>query len=202
MDANTLFNLICCFILYLPIQSLLINGIYISAAGRSETLPDGTVVGSEMILYPLYRFLNQQTQSPVFFSIKRIRELSNKLPIVPWGTIDWTKYDQAFVVTLNPGAEADLTSLKTWATAYLNAEVFYQSNQLSFYQNIPHYKFSKYIRKPIITCIICMASFWSIFTFLIPVIYLFGWDLKILPIWIGNMFCVSYLNYVIFKPRK
>lgn len=204
MDAELLFTLICCFILYLPIQSLIINGIYISAAGKSETLPDGTVADSEMILYPLYKFLNQQYQKRIYFTLEQIKARSANLPGISGGTINWDTGAYTFKVLPSFVNSINVDSIRAWAEAYLSGKIDYDpdSDTIAFYQDETFYKFSKYLRKPIITCIICMASFWCILLFLIPVVCLFGFQIKILPIWIANTFCVSYLNYVIFKPRK
>lgn len=204
MNNEQLFNLIACFLIYLPIQSLLINGIYISAAGRTDQLPDGSSADSEMILYPLYKFLNQSVQKRVSFTLSVIKQRIPFFPNITGGTINWSGDGPLFALTPIPGQTLNLDELNKWADAYLSGKVEYDdfTRTVMIYQDVTFYKFSKYLRKPIITCIICMASFWSIFTFLIPVILYFGFSLKIIPIWVGNVFCLSYLNYVIFKPRK
>lgn len=200
-----LFLLTLTFLLYAIVQALIINGIFISASGSDITLPDGTVLGSEMILYPVYKFLNKSYDKAVGYTLTEINNrIKVPLPGITGGTIDWRGDGPLFAVAPNPGQNIDPTSLKVWAAAYLHGALDYdEANQtIMFYQNVTFYRFSKWLRKPILTCIICMASFWSIFTFLIPVILIFGWHWQIIPIWVANMFCLSYLNYVIFKPRK
>lgn len=201
---TTLLLLTATFLIYLFIQALMINGIYISAKGTTDILPDGTTADSEMILYPLYKYLNQSIQQKVAFTLTVIKQRTNVFPIIAGGTIHWIDDGPLFTLIPIPGQTLNLAALNSWADAYLKGHIDYDevNKTIMVYQDITVYKFSKYIRKPIITCIICMASFWSIFTFLIPVILIFGWSLKIIPIWIGNMLCLSYLNYVIFKPRK
>lgn len=195
---------ILAFFVYLFLQSLAINGLYISAAGKSETLPDGTTADSEMILYPLYKFLNQFTLNRIYCTMAFIKSRSASFPAIAGGIIQWTGDGPVFAIIPTSGQTINIDALKSWASAYLNAQVEYDSTAHNFklYQEVPEYRFSKYIRKPILTCVICMASFWSIFTFLIPVILVFGFSLKIIPIWIGDILCLSYLNYLIFKARK
>lgn len=191
------------FLIYLLIQAIFINGVYISAAGKSETLPDGTGADSEMILYPLYKFLSQNTEKRIYYILPQIKLRATTFPTIAGGVIKWDTFGPYFYVAPTSG-EINIGALIAWADAYLGAKVEYDEagRTVAFYKTEPQYKFSKYLRKPIITCVICMASFWSIFTFLIPVLIVFGFSFKILPIWIGNVFCLSYLNYVIFKPRK
>lgn len=61
------------------------------------------------------------------------------------------------------------------------------------------YKVNKYFRKPIIHCPICMASYWSIFTYWIPIIYLFGFSVEVLYLGglnICALACVNWLAWV------
>lgn len=194
------------FILYLLVQSLVINGIFISAKGSEGTLPDGSIEKSEMIFYPIYRFLNQYTVKKMYFTLSVIKSLvGSNWPEVPGALIKWNDtYSDRFAITLTGITAFNLDSLKKWAEMYLGAKIFYdaEENTISFYQNVTFYRFSKYLRKPIITCVICMASFWSIFLFLTPAICIFGFSVKIILIWVVDVFCVSYLNFLIFKPRK
>lgn len=200
---------IATFLIYLYPQALMINGIYISAAGRSDTLPDGTSADSEMILYPLYKYLNQSTTDKMYFTFESLKSkgITNWASFT-WGRVQWQEGISQLLIQ-NAGQVLNIDALKTWATAYLNAKVTYNAadGTVMFYQDITKYKFSKYIRGPIITCVICMASFWSIFTFLLPVIFILP-KMKIFipladifPIWIANVFCLAYLNFLIFKPR-
>jgi hypothetical protein len=199
------------FLVYLFPQALLINGIYISAYGRTDILPDGKHADSEMILYPLYKFLNQNTAEKIYFTGEQLLKYNPMATYYKKGVI--IKNDALGAYTFVFHEEFALVdALKLWATAYLNAETEYDqhSNTVSFYRYETVYKFSKYLRKPIITCVVCMASFWSIFTFLIPATLIFGIDsnflliinIKIMAIWIANVFCLSYLNYLLYKPRK
>lgn len=199
-----LFLLLLSFLIYLPIQSLAINGIFISAAGTTETLPDGTLAHSEMIFYRIYRYLNQSMLKKVGFTLDEIKKRTNVFPIIAGATINWHDGGPLFGLTPTPNQTLNLGALNAWAEAYLKGFVEYDadSQTIMIYQNIEVYRFSKYLRKPLLTCIICMASFWSIFTFLLPVIMIFGPHWIIFFIWVGNVFCLSYLNYVIFKPRK
>lgn len=199
------------FTVYLLPQALLINGVYISAYGRTDILPDGSHADSEMILYPLYKFLNQNKSEKIFYTNKRLLDLHPSLEFKNCSLDFYNQGSSAVVfnvivgalLTKENGINLAESELRTWAERELNAKTIYNTrkNTVAFYQYETRYKFSKYLRKPIITCVICMASFWSIFTFLIPAICYFGFDIKILPLWIANVFCLSYLNYLIYKSR-
>jgi len=193
------------FLIYLLIQALFINGVFISAKGKDTVLPDGTIEKGEMILYPIYRFLNQFTVEKVFYTLPVIQsKVGSNFPQITGGRIVWDAASTQFKVILTPGQNLNIDALKTWAANLLEGNVFYDAGEstIGIYQNITFYKFSKYIRKPIISCVVCMASFWSIFLFLMPALFLFGVNYKIFLIWVVNVFCLAYLNYVIFKPLK
>ena len=195
------------FLVYLLAQAFFINGIYISSKGSEGNLPDGTLEKSEMILYPFYRFLNQHSVKRVGFKFPELsKRVNEKFPLIEGGLIRWddsqpTGWYSIIETGLVP---LDLKALYHWAQTVLDAKIFYEATNKRFfiYQEVNVYKYSKYLRKPIITCVICMASFWSIFTFFIPGIIIFGLSFKILIIWIANVFCLSYLNFLIFKPRR
>lgn len=193
--------LLCCFLLYLVIQALLINGIYISAYGKTDILSDGSEAHSEMILYPLYRFLNQSHEEKIYFTKDRILAITcGNIP----NTFKVSETNTVLFSVVGIYDNDRKKAIEQWADVNLHAKVNYYSaaNTIEFYQFETVYMFSKYLRKPIITCVICMASFWSIFTFLLPVMLYFGFSFKIIPIWVVNVFCLSYLNFIIYKPRK
>jgi hypothetical protein len=190
------------FLAYLPVQSLFINGVYISSKDSDTVLPDGTVKKGEMILFPLYRYLNQTYTKRILFTYSQIGKQTTKLPTDFGGVIQWeqTAFSGGFPI-YSTLSNIDFKVIRDWAEAELNAKIFYNhlEKSLEIYKDVTFYKFSKYLRKPIISCVVCMASFWSIFTFLIPALLLFWNPLLIVIIWIGNVFCLSYLNYFIYK---
>lgn len=196
---------LCCFVLYLFIQGLAINGIFISARGKDYVMPDGTIEKGEMIFYPIYRFLTQYTMLRVQFTYAEIkrRNKGNVWPVLPDGSnIDWNKEQSPFTLNWRGSGPVVLDSVRTWAERYLDAEIEYDANEntVAIFQQHEKYRFSKYIRKPIIQCVVCMSSFWSIPLFLVPVILLFGITVKIFFIWALNILCLSFVNYLIFKP--
>ena len=77
---------------------------------------------------------------------------------------------------------------------------FYDGASFSFYKEFPQYRFSKYLRMPIIQCIKCMSSFWStVLTFLPVMLYFFGFQWWILPLWIVNVFALTYVNKLLYR---
>lgn len=202
---GTLFLYLLAFLLYMVLQALFINGIFISSRGSDEVLPDGTVRHSEMILSWLNRYLNASSFRPVYFTLARITKIVS-LEVF----IKAIVFERIYSIENNEfklkviATESDLENIKNWADRVLNAKIFYnaEKNTVKFYQDIEFYRFSKYIRKPIIGCIVCMSSFWSIFMFLIPCFCYFGWHPIIFLIEIANVVCLSYLNYVVFKITK
>lgn len=173
--------LLTAYILFLFVQAIFINGIRISAVGETEILPDGSKRHGEMIFYPLYRFMTQKTYKKVFYSGEEYSLLLTKI-------LDFSK--DSF-----NDKESLIKSLK-----FIDSEIKLESfDDMQFYKEIEFYKFSKYIRKPIIQCIICMASFWGIFTYWPLIAYLYGINIFTLILWVINTICLSYVNYLVYK---
>ena len=74
---------VCCWVFayigFLFIQSFIINGIKLSANGETETLPDGSEKDSNMILYPLQKYLLQSKDRKIFYSGKEFDKLWDML---------------------------------------------------------------------------------------------------------------------------
>jgi hypothetical protein len=65
----------------------------------------------------------------------------------------------------------------------------------SFFEKHKNSKWSN----PFYSCVKCMASFWSLVTFMPMVIYLFGFHLVEIFIWAFDAFILVALNYFIYK---
>jgi hypothetical protein len=60
------------------------------------------------------------------------------------------------------------------------------------------YRYKNWV-KPCWGCIKCMASVWGGITFWPVVVYLFGFHWVEIPIYVGDVFCLVYLNYFFYK---
>lgn len=173
------------FILFQVIQAIFINGVKIAASGTTEKLPDGTEKDSEMILYPFYKWLCQSYTRKVYYSGSELQNIWSFLTITMGNSfmIDFP----AETVKIQLGKMDPFIQMEREGEAYI------------FYKEITEYKYSKYLRKPIIQCIICMASFWGFFTYWFPVYFLLGINFFTVSVWIINTICLSYTNYLVFK---
>jgi hypothetical protein len=187
--------------LYLMLQSIFINGIFISSYGTSERLPNGKDLDSEMIFYPIYKWLHRQYIMKVPF-IKENITLSPNISLN--FKIDFDDVtEKGFRVYSNDEGAGDWAIAAGYMQKYHNAKTYYDhtNRRILFYKEYEEYVVSKYLRKPTFGCIICMASFWSIFTFLIPVWYLYGMGFLQIILWFANIISLAYVNYLFFKKR-
>lgn len=191
------------YILFVLLQSAFINGVWLSASGETEIMPDGSEKDSEMILYPLKKYLCKKFKKKVYFTdLSSKNKLEKKLNSTGFGTIVVKSYKDSTVFGVIGTFESLKSSLKMIDIS-LGFDVV-ESNttevaNIMIYKAVEEYVFSKYIRKPLIQCIICMASFWGFFTYWIPVYLIFGLNSHTILLWIGNTVILSYTNYLIFK---
>jgi hypothetical protein len=189
-------ELLGCYLIFLLIQSLFINGVQISAAGETVKSPMGRDIDSEMLLYPLKKYLLQHFM---------IREYFTGAPAVTLAEKFFKATGLRYPVDEASGWIRVLANHESTAKLFVNgidAEMKYDIDTafgIRFYKEYPQYKFSKWIRKPIIQCIICMASFWGFFTYWIPVCYLYGVNPITIFMWLVNTVCLAYVNYLIHK---
>lgn len=188
---------------YVMLQSLFILGVRIAAKGATEVMPDGKDYDSEMILYPLFKYLTQTRKDKVFYTGLQFNDLLKKIQILLPGHEVITANDTLLIkkegtegIRLREALNALLPKLDVQIQQELTPD------GIKFFKVYEQYRFNKYIRKPIIQCPICMASFWSIFGFWIPVIYFFGFSLVVLYLGVINICAVACLNWIIFSRGK
>ncbi len=193
------------FILYVIIQSWCINGIKASSSGTTTKNPDGTDRDGEMILYPFFKYLTQKKIVKLFYKSRAFHEVIKSIEAI-YGDLGLDYRIATGAVSYDPTSKVALLrwkkveeSLRLQFDPDIRIEYFPLSGKLFFYKENQEYRFSKWIRKPIIQCVVCMASFWGIFLFWIPAFCIYGLDPVIVPIGIGNTFCVAYLNKLIYK---
>lgn len=193
--------LIAAYLIFLLLQAIFINGIKISASGDTVKSPSGKDIDSEMILYPLYKFLTQHQFIEQYYSGSELNSLLSKInEILSCG---WTK-STGHVVRINDRS-GSLSSLMKQVNILINSEikcVDHKDGTISLYKLEKKYKYSKYIRKPIIQCVVCMASFWGIFTYWPLIYFVYGVNYFTFMLWIANTISLSYINFFIYKNHK
>lgn len=75
-----------------------------------------------------------------------------------------------------------------------SGNLFYSINP-SFFEKYKNTNWSK----PLWSCIKCQSSIWSIITFWPVVIYLFGFHIWEIPVWIFDSCSLVFLNYYWYK---
>lgn len=184
------------WLVYLFVQGMVINGIFLSAQGTSETLPDGKLKHSEMILYPLYRYLTQHNITNVYYRGSEFAKLVARLP-------DWFPkakevgksrmlYDPEDMVLVRE-ATGKLEK------SFIGVRVDMFDTTICFYREYKTYRFSKWVRKPLIECVKCMASFWGTLLFWPAALVAVGFEWWLFPLWVINCFSLVFVNAYLYK---
>jgi hypothetical protein len=190
-------SLFIAWLLYVVVQAIFINGIKLSAAGSTEILPNGEEKDSEMILYPVAKFLLQKKTRKIFYSGVELEKL-------------YTRITDQFSALGGLNSAGSLLMFATddqhiaWKhalpmLAQFGAVPELSHNTISFYKEVTEYKFSKWLRKPVIECVVCMSSFYGIFTCLIPFFIVSHYSWLALPVYLLNTFSLACMNKIIFK---
>ena len=200
MEIDLVFYAILAALGYVLLQSLFILGVWTAAAGDTEIMPDGKEKDSEMILYPLKKFLMQSETKSVYFSGDQFTNLLSRIQIA----LPDVNFDVRDETILLDGERDNNTSFLNSLNSILSQidsqiKIRISNNAISFYKVCQEPRFSKYLRKPLIQCPMCMASFWSIFSYWIPVLCLFGFSFWYLYLGVINICCVSYCNFLLKK---
>lgn len=199
MEITQILCYLLAYCVFLLLQAVMINGIKISASGHTEKSPSGEDIDSEMILYPLYKWLTQSQLVKVYYQgpeLGRLVEQINK-----YLSSDYGCNDQVMFVPKEDHFSARFPQLQVMLGHQVQLEVFL-SGSVGFYKELKVYRYSKYLRKPIIQCVICMASFWGFFTYWPVIYFVYGVKYFTFILWIVNTFCLSYINFLIFKANK
>ncbi len=200
MEAVEILRWLLVWVVYLFVQSFIINGIHTAAEGETEKYPDGTDKDSEMIFYPFKKWIMQYKMRPIQYIGSSFDEL-------------WEGLQKQYAVLIPAELTTELHTLKT-TPAILEQVIklceiikrekgidFTEHNGfIRFYKEYKFYKFSKWVRMPLVQCIKCMASFWTIFLTFVPVVwFFFGWHWWILPLEAFNILSLVYINKLIYK---
>ena len=198
MEFQNLFFAVVAMVGYVLLQSLFILGVRIAADGGTEKLPNGKDKDSEMLLYPLFKFLTRTKQVPVYYVGLQLEILLKQLKRVS-PDFDFS-VDGEIIRLNNQGDVATLGMLENTLYQLEPKIVIDQNEDGSFrlYKTDEVFIVNKYLRKPIIQCPICMSSFWSIFSYWIPMIYLFGTPLWLFYLGFANICMLASLNWLLW----
>lgn len=191
---EVIFYTVLSFVVFVIGQSFVINGIKIASSGKTEKKPDGTDRDSPMILYPIAKFLNQKTIDRVYYSGNELSKLVAKLnedfpgilPNFSTRILGLLLFDNASMDLMVGVAK----KLKAKDIHYIIDGKFF----IRFYKEYDNYKFSKWVRMPTFGCIRCMSSFWSLFTYWLPMIWVFDFHIWMVPLWVANISAVTFVN--------
>lgn len=190
--------------LLLIFSAVAINGLHITTRGQTETLPDGSTGKiNDMIFYPLLQLVSKERRKcRIYYLGEQLEKLSRtmlkKMPLPPPDTIEpaYLRY--------NNGRGQDAvrlwqnTSIEYLEEQEIKLEAEYdldgQYGRVMFYKEYPVYYLPKYIRKPVLECIKCMASVWGTLCYWSVMISLFGFHPYQFAIWIPFCFSLSWLN--------
>lgn len=198
MELNLIFYGIFAALIYVILQSLFILGIRAAAKGGTEILPNGSEKDSEMILYPIFKFLTRVKRNKVYFTGSRFEKLVDTIRVASNLKM---MYDDTQLKLREKGIALfnQIDGLKDVVMKIdPKIQVETDGSLIRFFKMDDEYVVWKYFRKPIIQCPICMSSFWSIFSYWIPVIYLFGFSLEVLYLGGLNICAVACLNWLIW----
>lgn len=205
MEPLTILIWLVVFLLAVLLQAIVINGVWGAAKGESELLPNGKWKHSDMILYPIKRFLTRQKLEPINYRGDELKKLVNLIETqfgivfpdaieIRYNHINTEAVDIELVKKLCEKACDRFVGLN-WVLHDIDGKVY----GVSFFRNYKFYILSKWLRKPVIECVKCMPSYYSIVLFLPAAVYLLGWHWYLIPLYFINVFAVSYTANLIHK---
>ncbi|AEH02547.1 hypothetical protein [Lacinutrix sp. 5H-3-7-4] len=202
MEASFYFYTILAAIGYLFIESLFMVGVWISAKGGTEKMPNGKDYDSEMILYPFKKRVMKSTKDIVFYKADFLEALVKKLR-VQLPEIDFKTSTNEILLTRKDSDFVAFMNLLNERIKRIDPNIVITLSEtgIQFHKEYTQYKVNKYLRKPIIQCPICMSSVWSIFTYWIPILYWFGFSWPIVYLGIANTCILACVNWLIFSSR-
>lgn len=203
MELNILFYGVFAALGYIILQSLFILGVRIAALGGTEVMPNGKDYDSEMILYPIFKYLTQKKNDKIFFANQQFEKLIKKIQIL-LPSQEIVTENETVLIKNNDKEGLRLREVLNEILPKIDLQIQIELTEegLRFFKVYEKYRFSKYLRKPLIQCPICMASFWSIFSYWIPVVHFYGFNFWILYLGGINICAVACLNWMIFSRSK
>lgn len=202
MDASFYFYTILAVLGYIFLESLFMVGVWISAKGETEKMPNGKDYDSEMILFPFKKMVMKSRKDIVVFEGDFFKALVEKLRVqIP--EFDFKTSDKNILITRSDSDFVAFINILNERIKRIDPkiQITFTSSGVQFHKEYTHYKVNKYLRKPIIQCPICMSSVWSIFTYWIPVIYWFDFSWPVVYLGIANTCILACVNWLVFSSR-
>lgn len=205
MEPITILIWMLVFLAFIFLQSLMINGIKAAMDGETEVMPNGKHKDSEMILYPFYKWLTQMADIPkkrIYYEGDQFRNLLEKLYVVYKDIMPGMFPKENVSSYINLQTDEEVTQMEGVARIIkkeMDISTDIDGRHIRFYKEYDNYKFSKWVRKPFGQCIKCMASVYTLIPFWFLGIVIFGLQWWLFPLYVVNVCCVSYVDYLIYK---
>lgn len=200
------------FLLVLTVQGFFISGISMASEGETKILPDGSEEDSEMIFYPLKKWIMKKKKEAVFYKGIPLAALLVKIK-GKFGDIKFAETENEivffpnremfdFVTRLKPLIEKEFDVFMADAVVATDS----RKSGYAFFVFKETHVHSKWLRNPTFGCIKCMPSIWGTLTFWPIQEMIFG---PYLPhpwiwlfIWIVDIVCLVPVCYIINKIIK
>jgi hypothetical protein len=201
------FILLATYALYLVFQGFFINGVKLASEGSTELLPNGKEKDGEMLLYPMAKELLRKRICKIFYSGAPLQDIYEYVVTQLPELRDNVRPASSALYFLS-AAHLDkyrdklrlLQDKAMFESRGIKMEI--EDSYISFSKQYDEYVYSKWIRKPVIQCIICMASFWGILTFLIPMLIISHFNPIVIPAYLVNTVILGAVNKIIYKYVK
>lgn len=200
VGAFALFGTLFLIILF---QAAIVVGIKLASDGKTEILPDGTEKDSEMILYPIRKWLEKKKVKQIIYMddqlvnlVVAIEQRFAPIDLKPdhlykhWISFDSKEKEEIFRQMIGKIQQAFQLRIGDTVDGYV------------FYIEEEYFIRSKWVRLPILGCVTCMPSFWSLFLYWVPVVCLFGFWIMEIPLWIADICTVSAIATWLYKAIK
>jgi hypothetical protein len=188
------------WLFFLLAQSFFLNGIKIAASGETEIKPDGTEKDSPMVLYPIAKFFDQHVEYPVYYTgvefDKLMKIIQQRFPDQWPIKYQYLRRDTRSLIQIDMEMSKVFEAIikQQAATSGFKWEYVEEEGAYAFYKEYKKYRFSKWVRMPILGCIRCMPSYWSPITYWVPVLIVFGFQWWQVPLWVASIPSVTFLN--------
>jgi hypothetical protein len=195
-----------CFLIYVFIQGLVINGLKACTEGHYEIMPDGNKIAKGMIFFRIADYFNRNNVYQIYYKDNSIKELLNTCKekfgnSIPVSFLEGT-INNTILKIKQPDAGEEHMILQFKNTIIRKENAFcakWAENEYVFYKEYERYKFPKFIRKSVfLNCIKCASSFWGTVTY-VPVVVYFGVNWWVGLGWIASMFSLTYVAYWLYK---
>lgn len=201
MEITIILQWLAAWGLLLLAQSVFINGVYQSATGETKKRVDGSDEDSEMILYPLKKFFEKQKEVLIKFEHPYLKAAQLEVWSKYKDIIEW-KEELLFLHFKGYLNSLEKKRFQKNLKDSLGIQYKEDDVKLILYKIDTQYVYSKWLRKPIIQCVKCMASFWGALTFWPIVLFLFGFNYLEIPVFFADMFSLTYISWILYKKAQ